>query len=92
MIGQLSTKYHFNEEGKIAMESIRLIGNKAVHDGRRIERTDTTNPDVLFWLVKYIVEQIISKHKEAKEMNSLAIRGVKEANRPWQIKKFLQCH
>jgi formaldehyde-activating enzyme involved in methanogenesis len=47
-----------------ALDSVRVIGNEAVHPGELDLKDDAEIVNVLFWLMNFIVEKAIAEPKE----------------------------
>ena len=70
MINQIKEKGYIEDEVIKAMNNVKAIGNKAVHAGK-IELDDATNPEVLFSITRYIVQNAISQHIAAAKINQM---------------------
>jgi hypothetical protein len=51
-----------------ALDSVRVIGNEAVHPGQMDLKDDKTTAAELFYVVNFIVEQMITKRKKLAEI------------------------
>ena len=69
-----------------ALDSVRVIGNEAVHPGRIDLKDDSTTAAGLFRLVNIIVEQTISNQKHIDEFFEKLPEAKKESHRKtrWQ--------
>lgn len=65
-----------------ALDSVRVVGNNAVHPGQMDLRDDRETAEVLFGLVNFIVEKMISEPKKISRMYDKlpegALKAIKE--------------
>lgn len=73
MIGKLVGKGTISEEIQMAMDSLRVIGNNAVHPGNiEMENEDDSSVSMsLFELLNYIVTQTIANKKRTEKIYSI---------------------
>ncbi len=64
---------------KEALDTVRLIGNEAVHPGQLDLKDDIKTANALFDLVNFIVEKMISEPKKIKELHDKLPETKKEA-------------
>lgn len=64
MIGQLVRMGVINPKIQQALDSVRVIGNEAVHPGTMDLKDDSATAMSLFHLINYIVEKAITEPKE----------------------------
>ncbi|QOT71601.1 DUF4145 domain-containing protein [Sphingobium fuliginis] len=64
MIGQLVKNGVINPKIQQALDSVRVIGNEAVHPGTMDLKDDSATAFSLFNLINYIVEKAITEPKE----------------------------
>jgi len=67
-IGSLVQKHKIDTDTQQAMDSVRVIGNMAVHPGEMNPEDDIETAKKLFILVNDISDDLISKPKRAKEI------------------------
>lgn len=56
-------------EVKEAMDSVRIIGNEAVHPGQLDIRDDAETANRLFSLINYVTQRMIGEPKRIKELH-----------------------
>ncbi|MEM2995308.1 MAG: DUF4145 domain-containing protein [Candidatus Bathyarchaeia archaeon] len=73
-----------------ALDSVRVIGNNAVHPGELNLRDDINTAVALFDLTNMIVEYMITKPKEISELYNRIPKGAKKAieKRDKNVKKL----
>ena len=90
-IGSLVKKHKITSDTQQAMDSVRVIGNMAVHPGEMNSKDDTETAKKIFILVNDISEDLISKPKRAREVfnklpetkkNAINIRDSKGQSMP----------
>jgi hypothetical protein len=62
-----------------AMDTVRILGNNALHPGELDLRDDRTTAIALFGIVNFIVRQTISERKERDKLRKLLPQGALEA-------------
>jgi hypothetical protein len=62
-----------------ALDSLRVIGNEAVHPGEMDLRDDVETATALFGLLNYVVKDRIAEPKERKRLFGLIPEGKREA-------------
>ncbi|HEU4739532.1 MAG TPA: DUF4145 domain-containing protein [Solirubrobacterales bacterium] len=67
------------EEVQEAMDSLRVIGNNAVHPGEMDLTDDTDTASALFNLLNFVVEEMIAKPKRRRGVFANLPAGVREA-------------
>ncbi|HEX5374732.1 MAG TPA: DUF4145 domain-containing protein [Solirubrobacterales bacterium] len=67
------------EEVQEAMDSLRVIGNNAVHPGEMDLRDDTETASALFNLLNFVVEEMIAKPKRRRGVFEKLPVSVREA-------------
>lgn len=71
MLTELKKSGKFNDEAMKAMDNLRQIGNKVLHEGK-IELKENINPSSLFYLVRFVVNEFITRSLFAKRANEQA--------------------
>lgn len=69
------------EEVQEAMDSLRVIGNNAVHPGEMDLTDDTETASALFNLLNFVVEEMIAKPKRQRGVFANLPVGVREATK-----------
>jgi hypothetical protein len=67
------------EEVQEAMDSLRVIGNSAVHPGEMDLKDDTDTASALFSLLNFVVEEMIAKPRRRRGVFEKLPVGVREA-------------
>lgn len=70
MIGELVESGTIPKHLQQALDSVRVIGNEAVHPGEIDLQDDAETVAVLFWLMNFIVEKAIAEPKEVERVYS----------------------
>lgn len=70
MIGELVAAGTIPTHLQRALDSVRVIGNEAVHPGEIDLRDDAETVAVLFWLMNFIVEKAIAEPREIDRVYS----------------------
>ncbi len=57
-----------DQQVQMALDSVRVIGNSAVHPGQMDLRDDRATAETLFMLLNLIAEKMVSQPKRVKEV------------------------